>query len=204
LGGVTFFLAVAVIAFLFLKGSAENTRAPQVLAVDAALLLLPHWLTGLRSIMTQPKLLLKTRLIQKLLQSVTEALNGRQVEYFMLLKGADAKVPEDVKFRIRFDRQHPDFLGFYGQIVTNQVQSNTYPYFYVVLVAKKGYGLKTVYHTYAAPQNLTKEYNLDGEVEVLVIRQTTTKTSGYHTKDREIRQILLEGLGLAERSAVRK
>ena len=41
------------------------------------------------------------------------------------------------------------------------------------------------------------------DVEVLVLRQKTTKTSGYHTKYRDMRRILLDGIGLAEKAALR-
>ena len=112
-------------------------------------------------------------------------------------------MPEDVKFRIKIQNENPDFLGLYGQIVTNTVGNKVYPYFYVVLVAKKGYGLKKAFRAYSQPRKIKKEYTVEGKVEVFVIRQTTTRTSGYHTPFRKMRQIFLEGLEIAEKVAVK-
>jgi hypothetical protein len=150
--------------------------------------------------------LLKSDLIKRLLRhkDIASRVQHHEVEYFMLLKGTDEqKVPEDVKFRINIHNQLPDFLGLYGQIVINRVGDKKYPYFYVVLVAKKGYGLKTAFTSYHPPSGIIKEFKVEDDVEVLVIRQKTTRTSGYHTKGRTIRQIFLEGLNMAEIAAVK-
>ncbi|MBN1662731.1 MAG: hypothetical protein JW943_03935, partial [Deltaproteobacteria bacterium] len=162
-----------------------------------------HWVTGTRSIMTLPNLLLKTRLIRQLLKDVEGLIARHQVEFFMLLKGSEAKVPDDVKFRVKIQGQLPDFLGFYGQIVTNTVSSSTYPYFYVVLVAKQGFGLRQSFNQYKPPRKIVKEFKEEGDVEVFVIRQHTTKTSGYHTNFKAVRHICLEGLEVAEKAAVK-
>jgi hypothetical protein len=204
LGCAPFVLLLLVIIVVFSYGISRLHTPILILSVDAAVLLLPHWLTGKKSIMTQPNLLLKTKLIKKLLDDIEGLLKNHQVDYFMLLKGDKTKVPDDVKFRVRIHNQHPDFLGFYGQIVTNMVGSTTYPYFYVVLVAKKEYGLQEAFNNYAAPRKITKEYKVQDDVEVFVIRQTTTRTSGYHTKYRDFRRIFLEGLEVAEKAAVKK
>jgi hypothetical protein len=177
-----------------------------VIAVDAFLLFFPHWVTGTRSIQTQPNLLLKSNLIERLLKhnDIASRVQHHAVEYFMLLKGTDdRKLPEDLKLRINIHNQRPDFLGFYGQIVINRVGDKKYPYFYAVLVAKKGYGLKTTFTSYHPPSGIIKEFKVEGDVEVLVIRQKTTRTSGYHTKDRTMRRIFLEGLNMAEIAAVK-
>jgi hypothetical protein len=42
------------------------------------------------------------------------------------------------------------------------------------------------------------EFRQEGEVEVLVVRQTTTRTSGYHTVNRAARALMAAGLRLAE------
>jgi hypothetical protein len=204
LGILTVIIVLLILLIVFMAGLSEENLVHQIIAIDAAILLLPHWLTGKRSILTQPNLLLKTKIIKRLLQDTKTRLQNHQVEFFMLLKGKnDTKIPDDVKFRVKIHQQHQDFLGFYGQIVTNMVGSTTYPYFYVVLVAKKGYGLQEAFDSYAAPRNCTKEYKVQGDVEVFVIRQTTTRTSGYHTKGKDIQRIFLEGLKIAEKAAVK-
>jgi hypothetical protein len=189
---------------VFILGSVSGDTVFHIFAVDAAILLFPHWYTGKRDILSKPKLLQKIRLIKKLLRNVESSLQEQHtIEYFMLLKGKHTKVPNDIKFRVGFENQHPDFLGFYGQIVTNSVSGKVYPYFYVVLVAKKGYGLKRAFDRYSPSRKITKEFKKQGDVEVLVIRQTTTRTSGYYTNNRTMQRIFLEGLNVAGKAAVK-
>ena len=119
----------------------------------------------------------------------------------MLLKGSDAKIPDDIKFKVDVEGRHPDFLGLYGQVVLNEVQGSSYPYFYVVLVARQGFGLADAHREYKSPRRIISEIKNQGQVEVLVIRQKTTKKSGYHTNPKKSAQIFLEGLELAEQIA---
>ena len=200
LGAFIFLVMLTILLWIFIDGLIKGNGAFSVLAVNAGLLLFPHWLTGKHSIVARPKLLLKIEVIKTLLNDVKDMLRDHQVEYFMLLKGKETKIPDDVKFCVKIQDQHPDFLGLYGQIVVN---IGRYPYFYVVLVTKKGYGLQEAFKSYSPPGNIIKEYKVEENVEVLVIRQVATKTSGYHTEDGKIREIFLEGLELAENVAVK-
>lgn len=179
---------------------------PRILAIDAAVLLLPHWLTGIRRVLTRPKLVTKVTTIRHILDTTKDRLRDHRVDLMTLLKGADAKLPDDVKFKVDVDVKdhHPDFLGLYGQVVLNEVQGSSYPYFYVVLVARQGFGLPEARQSYMVPEGMTSELKYQGEVEVLVIRQRTTKKSGYHTKPNKAVKIFLEGLRLAEQVAGRQ
>jgi hypothetical protein len=176
---------------------------PRLLAIDAAVLLGPHWLTGTRSILVRPKLEVQIEATRLVLASAREALGRHTVRLLMLLPGGDARIPEDVKFRIEIAQQDPAFLGLYGQVVINEVQGTSYPYFYVVLVAQQGFGLGAVYRQFDPPGNIVKEFNTEREVDVLVLRQRTTKNAGYHTKPPAAAEILRQGLALAERVAVK-
>jgi hypothetical protein len=71
----------------------------------------------------------------------------------------------------------------------------------VVLVAKKGFGLEDAFKNFIPPAKITKEFKIEGDVEVFVIRQATTKTSGYHTRDKQMGSILAAGINLAENYA---
>jgi hypothetical protein len=172
--------------------------APRMLAIDAATLLIPHWITGTRSILTLPKLMVQIKATRDVLDSARPALQQHRVVPLMLLSGGDAKIPEDVKFRIDLEGRHENFLGLYGQVSINDVQGTSYPYFYVVLVSRKGFGLGTVHRQYQPPHGIVAEFDLKGEVEVLIIRQRTTKNSGYHTTAGTAREIFRQGLQLAE------
>ncbi len=176
---------------------------PRLLAIDAAALLGPHWVTGTRSILVRPKLEVQIEATRLVLASASEALRRHTVRLLMLLPGGEGRIPEDVKFRVDLTDRDEGFLGLYGQVVINEVQGTSYPYFYVVLVTQQGFGLGAVYREYDPPKNIVKEFNTEQEVDVLVIRQRTTKKSGYHTKPAAAAEILRQGLALAEQVAVK-
>jgi hypothetical protein len=83
-------------------------------------------------------------------------------------------------------------------MVTHEVNGTSYPYFYVVLVAKKSFGLGDAFNKFIPPAKIIKEFKIEGDVEILVIRQATTKTSGDHTGDKQMGDILAAGINLAE------
>ena len=205
LGGCLFVILLGIIAFLAVYAFFEShNRTMQIITVDAAVLLIPYWLTGLRSIFTVPTLTRKIELINTLLSQVEPQLQAHKVEYFLLLKGKDTQVPMDVKFKVNINNQHKDFLGFYGQISLNNVQSTVYPYFYVVLVARKDFGLQQVYQAYTHSKKIVKEFKQQKDVEVLVVRKNTKVGSkGYYTGKKEVQYIFLEGLKRAETAAVK-
>ena len=196
-GAVVFLLvtAILVLTAVFFRGMLR------ILAIDAMVLLLPHWLTGVRRVLTQPNLVTKVKTMRHVLKSSEERLSAHRVDLLMLLRGADAKIPDDVKFKVAIKGRHPDFLGLYGQVVLNEVQGSSYPYFYVVLVARQGFGLVEAERTYESPRRIISEIKIQGQVEVLVIRQKTTKKSGYHTNTKKSALIFSEGLELAEQVA---
>ncbi|MCB0288657.1 MAG: hypothetical protein KDH97_00210, partial [Calditrichaeota bacterium] len=136
-----------------------------------------------------------------LLKHMEPSLKDHRVELLMLLKGKDQQLPDDIKFKVDIRDRDKDFLGLYGQVVLNLVQGKAYPYFYMVLVAKDGYGLKKHFQNYRPPVNVTKELKRQDKVEVLVIRQTTSRTSGYHTSEATMVMLFQEGLQLAEKAA---
>lgn len=205
--GCFFFLLVAGgLVIFFLVSLAVKNKALVMISINAAALLIPFWVTGLRSKFTVPEVTGKCRVIIKLLAmpELQPRLARHKVDYFFLLGGEEkVRVPGDVKFRVNIENQHADFLGLYGQVVMNHVQSTPYPYFYMVLVAKQGYGLDRVFESYQPAKNIIKEYKVQGEAQVLVIRQNTRQTAGYYTHHKHVYQIFLEGLSLAEKAAVK-
>ncbi len=206
LGAVAFVVLVGALVLLIMAGvasSSETTPYLFMMAVNAAVLLLPHWVTGIRSILRRPGLLVRIEAIEEVLDRAKRRLKDHEVTPLMLLAGGDVPIPEDVKFKVDIARHDTDFLGLYGQVVINEVQGTSYPYFYVVLVARKGYGLHDVHRRHKARNNLTLEFKKQDGVEVLVLRQRTTKRSGYHTSPSAASTIFLEGLDLAERVAVK-
>jgi hypothetical protein len=206
LGFFTFLIVAAVLVILFLISQAESNKALEILSINGAVLLIPFWITGVRSKYRILKAVQKIKLILKLLskEESQAKLKPHDVDYYFLMGGEkEAKAPVDVKFRVNIKNRHEDFLGLYGQIVLNYVQSTSYPYFYMVLVAKQGFGLDHVYKNYSPTPPIIKEYKKQSDVEVLVIRQRTTRKSGYNTKDKQVLKIFLEGLQVAEQAAVK-
>lgn len=194
----------AVFGVIYLYGTMKLDNTFLIISYDAGLLLLPHWITGIRSTLTKPRLILKINAFKTLLEQTNRPwLAGHTVDYYMMMTGGETKIPDDVKIRISVKNQHKDFMGLYGQVVTNEVNGTAYPYFYVVLVARKGFGLEDVFKTYSPPRKTTVEFNVEDDVEVLVLRQTTSKTSGYHTKNKKMNQILRAGVELADQVAVK-
>ncbi len=86
-------------------------------------------------------------------------------------------------------------MGLYAQIALNNVQGTDYPYFYVVLVAKDGSNLLSPYfNKLAIPDGIIKEMKKENDVEIIVIRQETTKNSGYYTNAKAIARIFDTGI----------
>ena len=197
LGGIIFVLLTGMLVV----GALAFSGAVQILIIDALILLLPHWITGIRRILRLPNITIRIDLIEKLIAGIRNRPGNRRIDLMMLLSGGEAKLPRDVKFKVDIQDHHPDFLGLYGQVVLNTVQGSHYPYFYVVLVSKKNLDLRKEYDSYSPPTGIVKEVKNQGEVKVMVIRQHTTKTSGYHTKFPAAARILDQGLTLAEKVA---
>lgn len=203
--GAVMFAFFFVLAMLLINNWLGESMVYKIAGYDILALVLPQLLTGRRSIFLLPDLLIKITVIFKLINDDTtvERLDGCAVEWYMLLQGdEEKKLPSDVKFRVKIAGQHPDFLGYYGQVVINTV-SQAYPYFYVVLVARSGYGLKNAAASYKPPKNLVAEFSENNGVEVLVVRQRTTTTSGYFTDPRTVGLLFSEGLELAKKAAVK-
>ena len=196
-GGIIFILLTGMLVL----GALAFSGAVQILFIDALILLLPHWITGIRRILRLPNITIRIELIQKLIAGIRDRPGNRRIELMMLLSGGEAKVPRDIKFKVDIQGHHPDFLGLYGQVVLNSVQGKNYPYFYVVLVSKKNFDLQKACDAYSPPAGIVKELKNQDEVKVMVIRQHTTKTSGYHTKFPVATRILDQGLTVAEKVA---
>lgn len=196
--GAFTFIGLIIILVILLILAANSNPALGIIAADMAVLALPHWVTGARKILTTPKLINKIKIYKKLLPVFTDYLNDYEVEYLMLLRGQETKLPGDVKLKINLKDPPKGFLGIYCQLNMNTVNGTDYPYLYMVLVAKESYGLKNVFNQIQLPAQIIKEFNQEGEIDIIVMRQRTTKTSGYHTNARKMAQIFDSGLTVAE------
>jgi hypothetical protein len=203
LGAMLFILLLGgTIGLLYVAAKAEELSLA-LLAGNTAVLLFPHWLTGIRSILTRPKLMLKVDAYLSLYDYVKQDLSQGTLEFSILVQGkGEQKLPSDVRFRYVPKDADAGFLGLQGQMAVNEVQGKSFLYFYVVAVANQGYGLSKRLAGWTAPAGLVLEPSDSGPVEVLVLRQKTTKNSGYSTDELQIRSIFHYGLILTQRVAL--
>lgn len=193
------------------------------LVVDAIVLLLPQWVTGVRRILTNAPLTIK---VQNLLhiyahweafKRETEQMSA-QLE---MAKGPAGEMPTDAKLILQIPSLGDQFLGIQTQVVLNNVQGTDYPYLYCVLVARSGLqmprklastrtdtnaarprqGLLAELFSFKKPNGITVETKREDDMDILVVRQATTQDSGYHTDSAAAVRIFDCALDLARRLA---
>lgn len=169
-----------------------------ILIANLLVLLVPHWITGVKRITKTPKLLKKIDIYKKLIKSCQNALAKHNLEYNLLLQGEKDKLPKDIKIRIQINNQPDDFLGVYGQLNLNDVEGKLYPYFYTVLVAKKSFNLLSYANRIRLIPGTVLEQKPADDIDVIVLRQQTTKNSGYNTSPQTMINILKLGVHSAE------
>ncbi len=218
-------VAAAGAATFFLPYSARPLMI--LLAVNAAIMVLPFWITGTRSFLKHDKLIIKVKMLLEL-ERIFESVRGEGEEFLYQLQSAKSQdgsgdVPCDVKGVIQFHDGPPEFLGIQMQTSINSVQGADYPYFYCVLVAKKEFGEMTVERPPVPERKgcivITKggtgPVNTDGcpemaisreresDVNIIVLRQKTTKQSGYHTNQKAANAIFRYALAQARRALIK-
>jgi len=143
---------------------------------------------------------IKAQIVQRMLSSpLLKAEPGTMaVPYIEIGEGDDGTFPNDVRFLVKFKDAPDDLIGLQGQISINTVKGRPYPYFYVVIIAKHAFKLFEKCRREELDK-LVIEHKQTDEVDVVVIRQRTTKTSGYHTDDRIQDHILRQGIVLTRK-----
>ncbi|OQY01606.1 MAG: hypothetical protein B6I20_07655 [Bacteroidetes bacterium 4572_117] len=197
--GVTFFILLGFAIFiLYVYGFGTYNPGIEIVAINIAIMLFPHWFTGIKRITTLPKLINKINIYRRIMKNFGEDLAKDEVNFMMWVRGKEKKLPSDVKMKVEFKGQPEGFLGMYAQTSINNVQGKDYPYFYVVLVAKPEFQLiKKYYESVEVPRKVIKEKSRKDGVEIIVIRQYTTKTGGYHTNSKAIHKIFECGVQTA-------
>lgn len=199
LGTFTFiFIGAFVLIGSFILGAlSSNFTVSLILIVDTSIIMIPLWFSGMKFILKQPNLAIRAKLILNLFEEF-QRLKQEGEEFkpaLMLSKGKDNNtVPVDARFSIGFPDSPEGFYGLQAQINLNVVQGASYPYFYCVLAAKPGFDLSRFKDKIDLAPRVICEYQEDSKAEVLVIRQYTTRKSGYHTKDRQCVEILRNAL----------
>jgi hypothetical protein len=179
----------------------QDLRVGFILVVDYLILVVPFYFTGVRWALKQGNLSIKVKLLLALHSYFSEIrMESESFVPMMLLARENEKqtVPVDVKFQIRYKGLPPDrFYGLQSIVNINLVQGTSYAYFYCVLVAKPGFGLKQYQSKVKESNRVMCEYQEQSEAEVLVIRHPTSKRSGYFTDDDACKEILTATMNAA-------
>ena len=193
------------------RGWLPSARLALLLPANAAVMLLPFWLTGVRSILKNDKLVIKATMLLGIEEALEREGKGSGEEFQYQLQTADVKddagqAPRDVKALVSFHDGPPEFLGVQMQISINSVQGRDYPYFYCVLVARPEFGGRLTLDTIRRPGkvNVVVESTQEDDVDIAVIRQRTTKKSGFHTKQPVAQDIFIFALQQARAVIARK
>ncbi|PKP20107.1 MAG: hypothetical protein CVU05_09835 [Bacteroidetes bacterium HGW-Bacteroidetes-21] len=190
LSGCFIFGLILVVAFIFIAMQYSYT----IIGVDILMMFFPLYLSGMAKIDTKPQIVLKienTRIIEeKLLSQYKEHSYDYYIQMAKVAK-VEKPVPRDIKIKISPPSANEDFLGIYGQCSINVVSGKFYPYLYYVIVFRSGFKLRPrVAKDLGIKGNICVEITETKEAEVLIIRQKTTKTSGYHTNAKAIAALL--------------
>ncbi|MDT8285509.1 MAG: hypothetical protein RQ748_00230 [Elusimicrobiales bacterium] len=186
-------------------------------SLDAAVLLLPLWLTGVREYLTRDKLLIKIKHLQEMMRLLEEPSDVQVHPMLGLRSTADGKkVPEDARLMVKLVGAPDDFMGLQVQLSINSVKGTDHPYLYCVIIARKGSLFFDNHAAYKVPEDrsarggLFKLIGLAGygpvyepapaeDVDVLVIRQRADRNGGYSTDLKQAWKIVSVALDMARR-----
>ena len=185
--------AAAALIWFVMQSQANTVFWAPVFVADTVVLLAPHWITGTRRGWRPTELIQQVKSLETALNAIEQFEDPScQIQPMFQLAGTgENRTPVAARVFIRFPDGPEDFLGVQFQVALNDVQGTKYPYLYAVIVAKKTFGLLETYASSVvrSASSLTVEPSSEGDVEVTVIRQATTKTSGYHTDSAAVRNI---------------
>ena len=183
------FIPVGLILFAIL---AEYISVWYLVMLDFFILFVPLFISGTRTGWTPPNLELKLKVLSKVLEYDFIKTNpDLRIQPYMLIAkdAAEANYPVDCKLMIEFAKAPKDFIGVQVQVSVNSIGSMSYPYAYAVIIAKDSAGLPLA-NIKSDNKNILCEPKKEHEMDILVIRQFTSKTSGYQTNDEVLYQIV--------------
>jgi hypothetical protein len=199
--GCGIFLAgVAGAAVLVLYAATQaSPAAAMIVGGDFGLLILAQWFSGMRSRFRQADLVIKAEHVVAVMRTMREEVEKEGEPRVQLrMGGKDAqRAPSDLKLSVHYPEAPAHFLGVQAQIVLNRVQGRPYPYFYAVVVTRQGHGLFAAAKSVELPDGVILETKSQKDVDVAIVRQRTTRTSGYHTKPNVSCRILRTALAIA-------
>jgi len=193
-GNIASRLVLLVVIFIFLSIPIFPLMKHEMeifyLVFDLFFLLFIVLLSGARRVWSPKDLDVKG---EALLQAydVIKNFPGFSMNPQLLLKIGDGRksLPEDAKFFLQPQNAPAWMMGIQFQVSINSVQSKKYPYLYSVVILKKG-NLERAKSCSSEDRKILVEFKDNSEVDVIVIRQRTTKTSGYYTNKNAIEKLV--------------
>lgn len=198
--GVWFATGAGVGVLTLVTAGLAGLSAAWIVAVDGATLLLLQWFSGMRGVQRRPDLVLKARHLCDVVPSVQGMIerSGGRVQAQLQMTGPEGgRAPDDARVSVAFDAPKGAVRAVQGQVVLNRVQGVPYPYFYAVVVATPGQGVTERCTAVRLPPNVVREVKHEKGMDLVIVRQATTKTSGYHTSAAVSRGILETAVRIA-------
>ena len=158
-------------------------------------------LVSVRTFLKKDRLIIKISLFEKVMERLA-TLSQIQVLPMLSTQETDkgVRIPMDARLMVRILNAPDYFMGMQIQISLNNVQGRYYPYLYCVLIAKKeaGFFEKRFGLLNNPPRGILFEKTKSNDVDICVIRQETTRNSGYHTDRQKAVSIVFSALKLAK------
>lgn len=209
MGCVVFFIVVVFLIFFGLPILEVLGRALMVymtdpfpviaLIIDSLIIFSGVWLSGRCSIWIPNNLDIKMPIIKRLLNhpAFSKDPTIKIIPYLEMGETKDGQFPNDTRILIKFKDAPQDFIGLQFQISINDVQGKKYPYCYCVIIALPTFRLYEKFKPLEL-NRITIETEKSSDADVIIIRQTTTKSSGYHTNASAQDYILSSGIMVAK------
>lgn len=163
----------------------------------------PVLLFGYLTTWKPPGLDVKLKALKRVIEAIEKAAQPDLMPMPMMavMKSKSKKegggVPKDARMMIRFKGAPKEFYGVQVQVSLNTVSGTTYPYLYAVILFSKEFRADIKKIKLPSYPKLVLEPSKEGDVVVLVLRQKTTRTSGYHTNPRVQSEIVWNAINLA-------
>jgi len=191
-------------------------------ALDWLVLVLPLWLVGTREYLKKDRLLIKTDMLTQVMDALKED-SRVQVQPMLALcpTTLGGRSPEDARLMLKLVGAPKDLYGVQVQVSINSVQGKDYPYLYCVIIAKAG---SKLLEDWRAFKERREESLLDGvmnfllsrtagalvyesednaEVSIIVVRQETTRSSGYFTQPEAAQKLVASALEMTRTLAAK-
>ncbi|MEO0124159.1 MAG: hypothetical protein ABIL69_09190 [candidate division WOR-3 bacterium] len=212
MGCVVFFIVVFFLIFfvpVLLEIFGEIIHIPDpfpiiALIIDSLIVFSGVLLSGNRSVWIPNNLDVKMPIIKRIINHpvFSKDPNLKIIPYLEIGNTKDGQFPNDTRILIRFKDAPQDFIGVQFQISINDVQGKKYPYCYCVIIARKSFGLFAKFKPFEL-ERITIETETSSDADVIIIRQTTTKSSGYYTNEATQDYILSSSINIVKKLILR-